>query len=451
MTERDDLLILTASAGGGHLVAARAMEAALRERAPQLRISVLDVLALANPLFRRLYAGGYLALVRHVPAAMGWLYDTMDRPNPGLSDNLRIAIQDANKGPIVRAIRQRRPRLIVHTHYLSAEIVAQMRRARQIDCPHVIVTTDYETHRIWAQQPAERYYTATEDGRFYLTTFGVPPERIAVTGIPVRAGFASPEDVAAARRECGLDPDIPVVLLLCGGFGVGPVVEIFAELWAMPAAAQIVVIVGRNESLRRRLEKHAGAAASNPPTTAGTDPGRYGTAGAALVAPERSPPAVAGVRRSDEPGAPATGLADPREGPDALRGTRPSAWGSSPAARSVRVLGFTDRVHDWMRAADVAVTKPGGLTVAEALACGLPLVIVNPIPGQETRNSDYVLERGAGVKVNSPRLLGRRVSALLADLSRLTALRTAARAAGRPKAAADIAADALELWGGASS
>lgn len=402
MNERDDMLILTASAGGGHLVAARALESALRARDPRLRISVLDVLALANPLFRRLYAGGYLGLVRHWPAAMGWLYETMDRPNPGLSDKLRIAVQDVNKGPIVRTIQRRRPRLIVHTHYLSAEIVAQMRRARRLDCPHVIVTTDYETHRMWAQQPAERYYTATEDGKFYLTTFGVPPERILVTGIPVRPGFTPTDDVAAARRECGLDSVIPVVLLLCGGFGVGPIVDIFSELLAMPAAAQIVVIVGRNETLRRRLEKYAGTAWRDWHTTAGAEPGRY-----------------------------ASTAAPPRSG----------------SGRSVRVIGFTDRVHDWMRAADVAVTKPGGLTVAEALACGLPLVIVNPIPGQETRNSDYLLERGAGVKVNSPRLLGRRVSELLADAARLTGLRAAARATGRPHAAADIAADALKLWG----
>ncbi len=435
MSERDDILILTASAGGGHLVAARAMEAALRARAPQLRISVLDVLAIANPLFRKLYAGGYLGLVRHWPAAMGWLYDTMDRPDPGLSDWLRIAIQDANKGPIVRTIQRRRPRLIVHTHYLSAEIVAQMRRTRQIDCPHVIVTTDYETHRMWARQPAERYYTATEDGKSYLTTFGVPPERIFVTGIPVRPGFAPAEDVAAARRECGLNPDIPVVLLLCGGFGVGPIVDIFSELLAMPAAAQIVVIVGRNEPLRRRLEEVARRVPGPR-----LDP----------VAPEWSLPAGAGARRPHEPAAPATGLADAIQGPDAPRGPRAGAWGSLPVGRSVRVIGFTDRVHDWMRAADAAVTKPGGLTVAEALACGLPLVIVNPIPGQETRNSDYVLERGAGIKVNITRLLGRRASELLADAARLTGLRAAARATGRPHAAADIAADALKLWDWAS-
>lgn len=372
MSECDDILILTASTGGGHLVAARAVEAALRERAPHLHISVVDALAVATPLFRRLYAGGYLGLVRHWPSAMGWLYEVMDRPNPGLSDKLRIAIQDVNKRPIVRAILRRRPRLIVHTHYLSAEIVAQLRRARQLDCPHVIVTTDYETHRLWAQQPAERYYTATEDGKCYLTTFGVPPERIAVTGIPVRPGFVPPEDVAAARRECGLDPDIPVVLLLCGGFGVGPIVEIFAELLAMPATAQVVVIAGRNEKLRRRLD-------------------------------------------------------------DVARGTD----------RTVEVIGFTDCVHDWMRTADVAVTKPGGLTVAEALACGLPLVIVNPIPGQETRNSDFVLERGAGIKVNSTRMLGRRVSELLGDAPRRLALRAAARVIGRPNAAAEIAADVL--------
>jgi processive 1,2-diacylglycerol beta-glucosyltransferase len=102
-------------------------------------------------------------------------------------------------------------------------------------------------------------------------------------------------------------------------------------------------------------------------------------------------------------------------------------------------------MHEWMQAADVVVTKPGGLTVAEALACGLPLVIVNPIPGQETRNSDYLLEHSAALKVNNVRMLGYRVGTLLADPDRLRQLRTAARTIARPQAARDIAADALRL------
>jgi processive 1,2-diacylglycerol beta-glucosyltransferase len=109
------------------------------------------------------------------------------------------------------------------------------------------------------------------------------------------------------------------------------------------------------------------------------------------------------------------------------------------------VVGFTDAMHEWMWATELAVSKPGGLTAAESLACGLPLVIVNPIPGQETRNSDYLLEHGAAIKVNNPRLLGHRVSTLLADPHRLETLRAQARAIAHRNAAADIVADALRL------
>ncbi len=376
MGRENVILILTASAGAGHLFAARAVEHALRTRAPDVTLEVLDVLALCNVLFRRLYAGGYLLLARHAPVAMGWLYDAMDRPGGHFRNRSRIWIQDLNKRPVVQYVLQRRPALIVNTHYLPAEIVAQMRRARQLDCPQVTVTTDYETHRIWVQEPTERYYTATDDGKFYLTQWGAAAERVHVTGIPVRPGFDQPMDRGEARRRCGLDTGRPVVLLLCGGFGVGPTAALLRELVFMPADAQVAVVVGRNERLRARLERQ-----------------------------------VAG------------------------------------AARAVRIIGFTDAMHEWMHAADLVVTKPGGLTVAEALASGLPLIVVNPIPGQETRNADFLLEHGAAIKVNNLRLLGRRVAALLNDPPRMDALRTAARAIARPHAARDIAADALSILG----
>ena len=375
MSRSNVILVLTTSAGGGHLIAARALEHALRAQAPDADIEVLDVLAITNVLFRKFYAGGYLGLVRHAPAVMGWLYKTMDRPRNEVLDALRVWIQDLSKRPIVQHLLQRHPGLIVHTHYLPAEIVAQMRRAGQLDCPQVTVTTDYETHRIWVHEPTERYYAATEDGKVYLTLCGVAPERVRVTGIPVRPGFEQMLDRHEARRRCGLDLNRPAVLLLCGGFGVGPTAELLRELVFMPADAQVMVIVGRNEKLRARLERQ-----------------------------------VAG------------------------------------APRPVRVVGFTDKIHEWMQAANLVVTKPGGLTVAESLACALPLVIVDPIPGQEVGNADYLLEHGAAIKVNNARLLGHRVSALLADPARLERLRAAARAIARPHAARDIAADALALW-----
>ncbi len=374
VSQRDGILILTASAGAGHVIAAHAIEQAVRQEDPHLAVEVLDVLAISNPFFRRLYAGGYLGLVRYAPAAMGWLYDTMDRRRQGGYDALRMLIQNLNRLPTTRVLRQRRPRLIINTHFLPAEYVAELRRAGELNCPQVTVTTDFETHRLWVQPPTERYYCATQEGKAYLVTWGVPSGRIVVSGIPVRAGFAADLPRDEARRRHGLSLDKPVVLLLCGGFGVGPTAEFLSELVHMPTDAQVIAVAGRNELLRSQLERVA----------------RH-------------------------------------------------------TSRQVRVLGYTNAMSELMRAADLAVTKPGGLTVSEALACGLPLVIVNPIPGQETRNSDFLLEAGAAIKVNNQRLLGHRVGALLSDASRLESLRRAAQARGRPDAAASIVRDALSL------
>lgn len=375
MSERP-ILILTASAGAGHMTAARAVEEALRSAGADSPVEVVDVLDHTNAFFRRLYAQGYLSLVNHAPRAMGWLYEAMDRPNTRLRDAFRLHFQNLHAGRTMRLLAERRPRMIVNTHFLPAEIVAHLRRGGRLNCPQVTVTTDFETHRLWAQQPTERYYTATHEGKAYLATWGVPPDSILVTGIPVRAAFERGGERAEIRARLALPQDRPVVLMLSGGFGVGPSEQLFAELLRTPGEPHIAVIAGRNEALRRQLADLA------------------------------------------------------------------------HAHKNVTVGGFTDAMHDWMRAADVAVTKPGGLTVTEALVCGLPLVVVNPIPGQEARNSDYLLENGAAIKVNNLRLLAYRVGRLVADAPRLTELRAAAIRIARPGAAQRIAKDVLQLLNG---
>lgn len=114
---------------------------------------------------------------------------------------------------------------------------------------------------------------------------------------------------------------------------------------------------------------------------------------------------------------------------------------ASPEVRCVP-FGFTDRMHEIMHAADLAVGKPGGLTSSEALACGLPLAIVRPVPGQEERNADHLLEWGAAIRLNSPESLGWRVATLLRDEKRLASMRKAARVRATPYAA-DTVVDAL--------
>ena len=122
-----------------------------------------------------------------------------------------------------------------------------------------------------------------------------------------------------------------------------------------------------------------------------------------------------------------------------------------PARHRARVLGYTDRMHELMAAADLVVTKPGGLTVSEALAAGTPLLVIHPIPGQESRNSDFILENGAGLRVNSLATLPLKVSEILQNPSRLASLTRAARRLGRPCSASEAARAALELAAAAAA
>lgn len=114
-----------------------------------------------------------------------------------------------------------------------------------------------------------------------------------------------------------------------------------------------------------------------------------------------------------------------------------------PPRHAVKILGFTTQMDELLAAADLVVTKPGGLTTSEALARGAAIAIVNPIPGQESRNSDFLLENGAAVKINHLAVLPHKLTRLLGDAARLAQLRANARRLAKPEAALTVARKAL--------
>jgi processive 1,2-diacylglycerol beta-glucosyltransferase len=360
------ILVLSASAGAGHLRAAEAVEAACRQLYPEAEVSHVDVLTLTPAPFRRAYGKGYLDFVNRAPELMGILYDRTNRPpRRGTADAVRKALDRLNTRPLVEHVRAFAPDVICHTHFLPAEILARERRKRRT-APNAVVVTDFEVHRFWLCPGVERYFVAREENAEHLEALGEPRGKIEVTGIPIHPVFARKTDPKALRAKHGIVPGRALVLVLCGGFGVGPVEEVVTRLVAALPLAQVVVVAGRNEALQKRLQSVA----------------------------------------------------------------------SSPL---VKILGFTREMHEWMAIADLAVTKPGGLTVSEALAMGLPLVLANPIPGQETRNATMLYEEGAAISGENPLTIGPRVGRLLEAPPRLKAMRRAARRLGHPRAAATIA------------
>ena len=108
-------------------------------------------------------------------------------------------------------------------------------------------------------------------------------------------------------------------------------------------------------------------------------------------------------------------------------------------------VGFTKEMDQYMAAADLLVGKAGGLTTSEALARALPMALIEPIPGQEERNADHLLEEGAAIRCNNLPAAAWKIAGLVDDAERLVRMKDAARKLGRPNAASEIAADALKL------
>ena len=116
------------------------------------------------------------------------------------------------------------------------------------------VVTDFETHRLWANEPCERYFTATDEAALHLHSWGVPLDSIRVSGIPIHPVFSQPKPRQECLRRHGLAGDRPLVLQLSGGFGVGPIAKIYRAILEVEVPLEIVAVSGRNAKLKAELE-----------------------------------------------------------------------------------------------------------------------------------------------------------------------------------------------------
>lgn len=372
------ILVLSASVGAGHLRAAEAVSAAAKALYPEAIVENRDVLDFTSSAFRKVYSKAYLDLVAKAPHLLGFVYDHLDRDTHSghkLGDRLRIAVDKLNLLAFEKWLLAGSWDIVINTHFLPAERIARLKAKGKFAAPQVTVCTDFDTHRLWANEPCELYFVATEEGRLHLQHWGISPDKIKVTGIPVMPAFAEP----VKRKECcqkmGLIGDRPIVLQMCGGFGVGPVEGVFESLVGVEKPMDLVVICGRNEALKKRLE--------------------------GLPVPPR---------------------------------------------QRAHIVGLTSEMDTWMGCADIVVSKPGGLTTSEILARGVAMVVVNPIPGQESRNSDFLLENGSAVKANHPSALRYKMEQLLSDPPRLKRMQAAAKSLGRPRAAFEVVESSMKVW-----
>lgn len=325
------ILIISSDTGGGHRSAAQAISDGLtrvwKGDSPPVRIikAVEESHHLTEKLVRF-----YNWMLQNRQHWMKYLYWAVNKVRP----ETREFVHKRCLGYVREQFEKWCPHIVVSVHPLTQHVFGRVLRELNLihQIPLVTVVTDpcYGFWKGWACDDVSLYLVANEDARDQLIDYGVSPEKIKVSGMPVNPKFCEVDETHAqnARRAFGLDPDKFTVFLNAGWVGGGNIPHIFKELVRGELDVQAIFLAGKNEELRREAEQ---------------------------------------IARS--------------------------------AKFPVKVIGYSDEIEKLMQSANVMISKLGGLTTFEALACRLPIIVdgITPPMPQEAGTVDLLERRGAGI------------------------------------------------------
>ena len=256
--------------------------------------------------------------------------------------------------------------LIVSVHPIANTLVLRALGKRRV--PFATVVTDMvSTHASWYDPRADLVIVSTEIARLHALKNGLDPRRVKVVGLPVGNRFCQPMgDRTLLRKKLGWPVDLPVVLLVGGGDGMGPLEQTAVAIQNTGCKAALVIICGRNRKLRTRLERHD--------------------------------------------------------------------W-----TMPIFIYGFVNEMPDFMRAADILVTKAGPGTISEGFIAGLPMILYSRVPGQEDGNVTYVVNEGAGLWAPHPEHTAELVNSWIIDADERQRFAVRSCELARPQASREIA------------
>ena len=365
------ILFLFSDTGGGHRSAAEAIvEALYLQYGERIHTTMVDIIKDYAPRPLNRLPDLYPHMVR-LPRAWGLGYHLSDGHN-------RARLLTASAWLYLRKntralLAQNRSELIVSVHPLAnAPALKALRYQGEGRPPFVTVVTDLvTTHALWYHRRTDLCLVPSEQARRRALACGLKPNQVQVTGLPVAERFCQPMgDQRQIRSDLGWPLDTPVILLVGGGEGMGPLEktaqEIAANLAKAGLLATLAIVAGRNKQLKEKLS----------------------------------------ARRWPIP---------------------------------TLVYGFVKEMPNFMRAADILVTKAGPGTISEAFIAGLPMVLYNRLPGQEEGNVRYVTAYGAGIWSPRPEDSAAAVYDWIAHPEKRLRAAAASSRLARPEAARQIA------------
>lgn len=379
MQNTPKILIISSDTGGGHRSAAKAIADGIERfwNGQSLAVRTIRAVEESHHVTEKL-VGLYNWVLRHRQSWMKYLYWIVNKIRP----ETREFFHRRCIGYVRETFEKWCPHIVVSVHPLTQHIFGRILRELNLagKIPLVTVVTDpcYGFWKGWACDDVSLYLVANEDARSQLIDYGVSPERIKITGMPVHPKFheVDESDARRAREAFGLDPEKFTVFVNAGWVGGGNIPAIFRELVRGELDVQAIFLAGRNEDLRLRAEELA-----------------------------------------------------------------------QQAKFPVKVIGYSEEIEKLMQSANVMISKLGGLTTFEALACRLPIIAdatTPPMP-QEAGTVNLISRKGAGILLRRPKDVVEVVRTLVTDRAQYSAMRAATAGLTIPNSTEYIVREILTL------
>jgi processive 1,2-diacylglycerol beta-glucosyltransferase len=360
------ILILSASYGEGHVQVSRALQKCFHSKGID-NVKIVDLFGEAHPVINAITRFAYIKSFYIAPSIYGWLYYSSQQMGPDTVFSKLLNSFGSKK--LKEMIMSEQPDAVINTFPFPA--ISEFRKKTGIYVPTYTVITDFTLHHRWVQPEIDKYYVATGDLKNEMVHSGIPPDRIKISGIPLRETFSGSSNITGLHQKYGLNPAKRIVLVMSGAYGgLHKIRQICQSLLMMPDS-EIAVVCGKDKTMERILKNH-------------------------------------------------------------FCGCKP-----------VHIFGFVEDIHELMNLSCCIVTKAGGITLSEAVAAQLPIVIFRPVPGQERDNALYFAKKKAAVVINQTGEIPGQISDILFSEHHLFQMKPSVRSLQKHRATETVVADIL--------
>lgn len=366
------VLILSASTGGGHKTASAALKNIILEKQPDAAVEIVDAIEYCGHIYNKTISDGYQYLATKAPTIYGKMY-----VSSGEDTWVNAFVTMFNKQlskKLLPLFIDFKPDIIVCCHAFISEMVSALVVEGSVTVPVISIITDFAAHKTYINKGISAYVVANDDMIDELmNVYGVEREKIHSLGIPINSVFYKKKDRHEILEGIKFKDGVPIVLIMAGSFGVTDILKIYENLIQLDDEFQIIVITGRNRKLYDAFDRLV----NRNEDSFEIDDDKY--------SPESK------LKKMKEF---TTQLKD-----DLSLG-KIKFKRSTTKTKPTALFFFISNVADYMSVADLIITKPGGLTVSESLASGLPLAIFSAYPGQEKDNAEYLVRHNLAINLD---------------------------------------------------